>query len=126
MRNKSAFCDIMKPILRTAVFIAFMCMAHAMSAQKIFTVSHPYNADVRVYVVDAEYKADLLVYRADKPYRARANENRGIWYFTDKSYNADKKIYFAGSEYAADLKIFFVDREYKSGWRKDDKKHMMY
>ncbi|MDE5773838.1 MAG: hypothetical protein K2H86_05225 [Muribaculaceae bacterium] len=50
--------------------------------QKVYSVEHEYQADVKVFVVDAEYKADL--------------------------------------------KVFFIDKEYLAGWRKNDKKSLMY
>lgn len=34
--------------------------------QKICSVEHEYQADVKVIVVDAEYKADLVVFKTDK------------------------------------------------------------
>ena len=43
----------------------------SLSAQKIYSVDHEYQADVKVFVVDAEYKADLVVYRTDKEYLAK-------------------------------------------------------
>lgn len=95
-------------------------------AQKIYSVNHEYQADVKVFVVDKEYQADLVVYRTDKEYRAKASENKGIWYICPKAYQADKKVYFTDKEYQADLKIYFTDKEYKAGWKKADKKPLMY
>ena len=95
-------------------------------AQKIFSVNHDYQADVKVFVVDAEYKADLVVYKTDKEYRAKKGENKDIWYITDKAYRADKKVFFVDREYQADLKVFFADKEYRAGWKKNYKKPLMY
>lgn len=89
----------------------------SLSAQKIYSVDHDYQADVKVFVVDSDYNADLVVFRTDKEYRAKKDENKGIWFFTDKSYRADKKVFFVDREYKADLKVFFTDKEYRSGWR---------
>lgn len=69
-------------------------------AQKVYSTDHGYQADVKVFVVDNEYRADLIVFRTDKSYRAKADENKGIWFFTDK--------------------------EYRAGWQKKDKKQLMY
>jgi lipocalin len=77
-------------------------------------------------VVDAEYKADLIVYKTDKDYRAKANENKGIWYFTDKSYRADKKVYFTDRPTQADLKVYFTDKDYRAGWKSSEKKPLLY
>lgn len=100
--------------------------ASTLFAQKMFSVDSQYQADVKVFVVDKEYQADIIVYRTDKQYRAKANENKGIWYFCDRAYQADKKIFFVDKEYQADLKVFFTDKEYRAGWRKNDKKHLLY
>ena len=29
-------------------------------------------------------------------------------------------------EYQADLKVYFTDKEYRAGWKKNDKKPLMY
>lgn len=96
------------------------------NAQKIYSVDYAYQADVKVFVVDKEYKADLVVYRTDKDYKAKASENKGIWNFCSHAYQADKKIYFVDKEYQSDLKIYFTDKEYKAGWKKAEKKPLMY
>lgn len=44
--------------------------------QKVYSVEHEYQADVKVFVVDAEYKADLVVYKTDKDYRAKKTRTR--------------------------------------------------
>jgi hypothetical protein len=76
--------------------------------------------------VDSEYRADLVVYKTDKEYRAKASENKGIWFFTDKQYRADKKVYFTDNEYQADLKVYFTDKEYRAGWKNKEKQPLMY
>lgn len=103
------------------IFLSFNCYA-----QKIYSVDHDYQADIKVFVVDSEYKADLVVFKTDKEYRAKKDENKGIWFFTDKTYRADKKVFFVDKEYQADLKVFFTDKEYRAGWKKNDKKPLMY
>ncbi|WP_369809682.1 DUF6150 family protein [uncultured Duncaniella sp.] len=43
-----------------------------------------------------------------------------------RQYQADKKVFFVDREYQADLKVFFTDKEYRAGWKKNDKKPLMY
>ncbi len=77
-------------------------------------------------MVDHEHQADLIVYKTDKDYRANKNENNGIWFFTTKEYQADKTVFFVDHEYQADLKVYFTDKEYRVGWKKNEKKPLMY
>lgn len=109
------------------IFVAILCLFTIVSlAQKVYSVDHDYQADVKVFVVDKDYRADLIVYKTDKSHRAKANENKGIWYFCSTPSQADKKVFFVDKEYRADLKVFFTDKEYRAGWKKNDKKHLMY
>lgn len=122
---------IMYKILRLLYVISIAVLASFVgtgyiSAQKIFSVNHESQADVKVYVINAEYKADLVVFKTDKEYKAKKEENKGIWFITDKKYRADKKAFFVDREYQADLKIFVTDKEYRGGWRKNYKKPLMY
>jgi len=94
------------------------------SAQKVYSVNSDYQADVKVFVVDADYKADLLVYKVDSDYKADGNTGR--WFFTDSDYKANKKIFFVDADYKADLKIYFVGSDYQSGWKNQEKQHLMY
>ena len=110
--------------MRKFLLFAALCFAGSAFAQKIYTTDYSYQADFKVFVVKYEYMADLVVYRTDR--ECRATDNKGIWYFTDKSYRADKKIYFTDYEYQADLKIYFTDSEYKAVWKKNSKKHLLY
>lgn len=115
---------VMKPKIISSLILLLSVLPAI--GQKIYSTDYGYQADIKVYVVDAEYKADLVVFKTDKEYRARANENKGIWYFTDKSYRADKKVFFVDYQYQADLKIYFTDSEYRAGWKKNDKKPLLY
>ena len=120
MRHKSS-------LSRAISLVVFAYMsAFAATAQKIYSVNHEYQADVKVFVVDAEYKADLVVFKTDREYKAKAPENKGIWFITPKQYQADKKVFFTDKEYKADLKVFFTDKEYKAGWKSSEKKPLMY
>lgn len=105
---------------------AALCIASAAGAQKMHSVDHEYQADVKVFVVYAEYRADLIVYRTDCAYNAKEDENKGIWFFTEKPYQADKKVYFVDHEYQADIRVYFTDRPYRAGWRKKDKQPLLY
>lgn len=111
---------------RLLLAAAALCIASGTGAQKIYSVDHEYQADVKVFVVDAEYRADLIVYRTDRAYNAKDDENKGIWFFTEKPYQADKKIYFVDHEYKADIRVCFTDRPYRAGWRKKDKQPLLY
>ena len=113
--------------MKKFIFLIFSVFAFSLSfGQKVYSVDHPYQADVKVYVVGNEYQADLIVYRTNKDYKAKSNENKGIWYFTDYPYRADKKIFFVEQSYQADIKIYFTDKEYRAGWKNNSKKHFMY
>lgn len=59
-------------------------------------------------------------------FRVSLSRTRVIWFFCDRAYQADKKIFFVDHEYQADLKVFFTDKEYRAGWKKNEKKHLLY
>ena len=65
-----------------------------------------------------------MVYKCS--YKYDATDNKGLWYFCDHKYDAKKKIYFVDHKYDADLVIYFTDYKYDAGWRKQEKKHLMY
>jgi hypothetical protein len=94
------------------------------SAQKVFSVDYPNQADLRVYVVRYQNQADLNVFRVQ--YQNQAGENDGRWFFTDYPNQADKKIYFVDYPNQADLKIHFVRYRNQAGWRSNARKHLMY
>lgn len=77
--------------IRISILGILLLVGMSMSAQKIYSVDHEYQADIKVFVVDSEYKADLIVYKTDKEYRAKASENKGIWFICPRQYQADKK-----------------------------------
>ena len=117
--------SIMKILNAVLPLVCILCFSSA-NAQKIYSVNSSYQTDVKVFVVEHEYQAELIVYKTDKDYRAKKSENKGIWFFTTKEYQADKKVFFVDHEYQADLKVYFTDKEYRAGWRKNDKKPLMY
>lgn len=116
-----------QPMKRTIISILILFVAFiSTNAQKIYSVSSSYQADIKVYVVNTEYNADLIVYKVDAEYKAKASENKGKWFFVNSSYNADKKVYFTDYQYNADLKIYFTDKEYKAGWKNKALQHLLY
>jgi hypothetical protein len=43
-------------------------------AQKIYSTSQSYKADLKVYVVENEYQADLKVFKVSRPYEAKEQQ----------------------------------------------------
>ena len=111
---------------KVCLLIILFCFAISSWAQKVYSVDHDYQADIKVFVVDKDFRADLIVYKTDKSHRAKATENKGVWYFCPTPSQADKKVFFVDKENRADIKVFFTDKEYRAGWKKNDKKHFMY
>lgn len=81
-------------LTRISIFGILLTVSMAISAQKIYSIDHEYQADIKVFVMDSEYQADLIVYKTDKEYRAKVSENKGIWYICPQKYKADKKTLF--------------------------------
>ena len=108
-------------LLLLFISIFSICNSHA---QKVYSISYDYQADIKVYVTNYDYQADLLVYKVKYDYQAK--ENKGLWFFTKYDYQADKKIFFTNYDYQADLKIFYVDYDYQAKWRNSDKKHLLF
>jgi len=94
------------------------------SAQKVFSVEYPNQADVKVFVVKYENQADLKVFKVK--YENQTGENNCKWFFTEYANQAKKKIYFVEYENQADLKIYFVEYENQAGWREKKKMHLMF
>ena len=107
-----------------AIFSLLIFFAGYAKGQTVYSCNYKYDADVKVYVTDYKYDADLVVYKCD--YKYDAVGNNGLWYFCDYKYDAKKKIYFVDYKYDADLVIYFTDYKYDAGWRKQEKKHLMY
>ena len=66
----------------------------------------------------------MVVYKVD--YKSQARGNQGLWYFVDYKSQADFNIYFVKYKSQADLKIYFADYKSQAGWRKNEKKHLLY
>ena len=62
--------------------------------QKIYSVEHEYQADVKVFVVDAECKADPLVLKTDRKYKAKEEDNMRIWFLSINI--SSRQEYFLG------------------------------
>jgi len=107
-----------------ALFVFLSIGSSDSSAQMVFSVDYPNQADVKVYVVRYQNQADLNVFRVQ--YRNQAGRNNGLWFFTDYRNQADKKIYFVDYPNQADLKIHFVRYRNQAGWRSNTRKHLMF
>jgi hypothetical protein len=97
---------------------------NSIKAQKIFSCSSKYEADIKVFVTESNYDADLLVYKVKSKYDAEGN--KGLWFFTESKYDADKQVFFTESKYDADLLIYFVESKYEADWRDRSKIHLLY
>ena len=118
--------SLLKPALAAVLALfAFLSLGSSgSSAQMVYSVDYPNQADVRVYVVRYQNQADLNVFRVQ--YRNQAGTNNGLWFFTDYPNQADKKIYFVDYPNQADLNIHFVRYRNQAGWRSNARKHLMY
>ncbi len=94
------------------------------TAQKVYSVDFPHEADVTVFVARHIHQADLKVFIVD--YIHQAGDNDGNWFFTHYPHQASRKIYFIDFEHQADLKIFFVRHRHEAGWISNAQKHLMY
>lgn len=117
---------MMRNLVFVCIAIFSIIMATSGKAQKIYSVPYESQANVKVYVTEYESQADLIVYKADYESRAKKNENKGIWYFVDYPSRADVKIFFVDYPSRADLKIHFTKYESRAGWRKPEKKYLLY
>ena len=111
-------------LIKLAIIIAICALAYNLNAQKVYSCSSKYDADVKVWVADSKYDADLVVFKCSSKYDA--TDNKGLWFFVDSKYDADKKIFFVDSKYDADVKIYFTDSKYDAQWRETNKKHLFY
>ncbi|MFN5885843.1 MAG: DUF6150 family protein [Bacteroidota bacterium] len=105
------------------LFICILLFNKA-SAQLVFSVNYASQADIKVFVVDYESQADLVVFKTK--YRSEVSGNEGLWHFVEYASQSQKKIFFVKYASQADLLIFFTPNKSKAGWRKNEKKHLMY
>lgn len=47
-------------------------------------------------------------------------------YSVEYEYQADIKVFVVDAEYKADLIVYKTDKENRAGWKKNDKKPLMY
>ncbi|MEJ6506178.1 MAG: DUF6150 family protein, partial [Crocinitomicaceae bacterium] len=60
--------------MRTMIILSFVCgLALSLNAQKVFSVDHASQADVKVFVVDYASQADLKVFKVD--YASQSGKN---------------------------------------------------
>ena len=99
------------------IYISILLGLYASPAftQKVFEVTDPHEADLRVYITPYAHQADLLVYRVTSSSEAK---RPGLWYYTKYAQQADKKIFIVQYEHQADLKIHFVKYKSQAGWKK--------
>ena len=63
--------------LFSILFVLFLFLVpFSVSAQKVFSCNHSYEADVKVFVAKHTYEADLLVYRVKHSYEAGENDGK--------------------------------------------------
>jgi hypothetical protein len=114
----------MKEKLIRYILILFLTFPSLIYSQKIFSVEHESQSDIKVFVVKYESQCDLKVYKVE--YESQGKENEGLWYFVKYPSQSDKKIFFVKHESQCDLKIFFVKYKSQSGWKNNSLKHLLY
>lgn len=117
--------SLMKKLISLFVlFIATAVISTGVFAQKVYSCQYKSDADVKVYVCQYKSDADLVVY--ETKYKSEASDNSGIWYFCEYKSDADVKIYFCQYKSDADIVIYFSKYKSDAGWKKNEKKHLMY
>ena len=114
----------MKPHLKRILLLSLIFIPSLIYSQKIFSVEHESQSDIKVFVVKYESQCDLKVFKVK--YESRVKGNEGLWYFVKYPSQSDKKIFFVEHESQCDLKIFFVKYQSQSGWKNNSLKHLLY
>ena len=114
----------MKPHFKRFLLLTLIFIPSIIYSQKIFSVEHESQSDIKVFVVKYESQCDLKVFKVEHESQGKGNE--GLWYFVKYPSQSDKKIFFVEHESQCDLKIFFVKYQSQSGWRDKSKKHLLY
>ena len=96
------------------------CQPETVATQK----SDNLNQRITVFVSQYKSDADLVVY--ETKYKSEATDNSGVWYFCKYKSDADRKIYFCDYKSDADIVIYFSKYKSDAGWKKNEKKHLMY
>lgn len=112
----------MKKLFLLITLVYILCPVS--KAQKVFSVEHASQADVKVFVVKYESQADLKVFKVK--YGSQTGKNDGNWFFTANASQATKKINFVKYKNQADLKIYFVDYASQAGWKNKSKQQIMF
>ena len=76
---------------KLSIALLFILFTLSTNAQKIFSVSSQFDADVKVYVTDSQFDADLLVYRVDSQFDAGNNDGKWTHYKEDGSIESVKE-----------------------------------
>lgn len=118
------YIGIAKKLVIAAGLAVYGCLNA--DAQIIFEVEDPELADVKVYYTSNPFEADLFVKTSSDPHMAKADENRGIWYFTMNPEEADVKLFFTDYGSQADFKVYFTPSVRQAGWKKPSKRRLLY
>jgi hypothetical protein len=114
----------MKNQFNKLLLISLFFIPSIIYSQKIISVQHESQSDIKVYVVKHESQCNLKVFKVD--YESQVKANEGLWYFVKYPSQSDKKIFFVEHESQCDLKILFVKYKSQSGWRNKTLKHLLY
>ena len=115
---------ILQQMKKLLIFATMLFTINFANAQKVYSVGHDSQAEIKVFVVGHDSQADLKVFKVS--HESQAGNNDGLWFFTGHESQAKKKIYFVGHESQADLKIYFVGHDSQAGWKNSSKKHLLY
>ncbi len=113
-----------KGITLFVLFLLTTAMSTGVFAQKVYSCQYKSDADVKVYVTQYKSDADLVVY--ETTYKSDATGNSGLWYFCEHKSDADRKIYFCDYKSDADIVVYYSKYKSDAGWKKNEKKHLMY
>ncbi|OFY74003.1 MAG: hypothetical protein A2275_06040 [Bacteroidetes bacterium RIFOXYA12_FULL_35_11] len=98
----------------TLIFvIAALFLNGALSGQRIYKVTNPQDAHVKVYVTTDINQADIKVKIVDKA--ADANKD-GMWFQTATQAEAMLRVYETTNATEADVKVYYVTEEQQAGW----------
>ena len=96
-------------IIVILLFCIFTLLSQAAFAQKVYSTTYPYEADVKVYVCKQKWESNSCIYITDKTWEVDTN----IWKFVDNKWEADIKIHFVKNKWQADNLIYFVDNKWQ-------------
>jgi len=117
----------MNIMIRTTLWLATLfALFHPASAlaQRMYIVDHESQAELTVFITERMSEADLVVFKEQYPSRAKGND--GYWFFESFPSRADKRIFISKYRSRAELIICFTQYRSRAGWRKQQKKHLLY